>query len=248
MYVRNAFEAFAAVAGEAATPEELQSMMEQLTRDIGCVYFALSHHVDVEAMPDRAIRLHNYPERWAATYDAGKFAIWDPVHRASQRTSFGFAWRSLPGMVPLSRQDRQLMAMCAEHGLGEGYTIPANVPGEAHGSCTFVSAGGAPFPLEGVALAQLAGAFAFESARRLWRTGAPPEPAPTLTDRQRDCLIWIARGKTDWETSRIMGVSPETIVRHVKEARDRYGVHKRTSLLIRALLDGTISFADVQHG
>lgn len=245
MYVRNAFEAFAAVAGKASTPAELQSMMERLTRDIGCIYFALSHHVDVVSEADGAIRLHNYPERWAATYEAGRFALWDPVHRASQRTNFGFAWRNLPDMIPLSRQDRRLMKMCAEHGLGEGYTIPANVPGEAHGSCTFVSAGDVPFPSEGVALAQLAGAFAFESARRLLRPHRPPEPVPVLTDRQRDCLVWIARGKTDWEISRIMNVSIETVVRHVKEARDRYGVHKRTSLLIRALMDGTISFADI---
>jgi DNA-binding CsgD family transcriptional regulator len=68
---------------------------------------------------------------------------------------------------------------------------------------------------------------------------------PRLTDRQRDCLIWVARGKSDWEISRIIDVSQETVVRHVKQARERYGVQKRTLLLIRTLFDGTISFADV---
>ena len=37
----------------------------------------------------------------------------------------------------------------------------------------------------------------------------------------------------------------ETVIQHVKDARDRYGVTKRTLLAIRALFDGQISFADV---
>lgn len=35
------------------------------------------------------------------------------------------------------------------------------------------------------------------------------------------------------------------MIQHVKDARDRYGVTKRTLLAIRALFDGQISFADV---
>ena len=82
--------------------------------------------------------------------------------------------------------------------------------------------------------------------KRLWRSKAlGPEPHPVITDRQRDCLVWVARGKSDWEISRIIGISPETVVRHVKQARERYGVEKRTSLLIRTLFDGTISFTDI---
>ncbi len=71
------------------------------------------------------------------------------------------------------------------------------------------------------------------------------DPAPVLTDRQRDCLLWAARGKSDWEISRILGVGQETVIRHLKQARERYGVSKRTSLAIRALFDGTLTFTDI---
>ena len=70
-------------------------------------------------------------------------------------------------------------------------------------------------------------------------------PAPVLTDRQRDCVLWAARGKSDWEISRILGVGQETVIRHLKQARERYGVSKRTSLAIRALFDGTLTFTDI---
>ena len=95
-------------------------------------------------------------------------------------------------------------------------------------------------------LAQLVGAFAFESARHLWRMREPQlSELPRLTDRQRDCVVWAARGKSDWEISRILGLSQDTVIQHVKQARERYGVGKRTLLAVHALFDGTISFIDV---
>ena len=74
------------------------------------------------------------------------------------------------------------------------------------------------------------------------------DPQPSLTDRQRDCLLWAARGKGDWEISRILGLSEETVARHIKQACERYGVNKRTLLAIRALFDGTFTFGDVFPG
>ena len=45
-----------------------------------------------------------------------------------------------------------------------------------------------------------------------------------------------ARGKTAWEIGRILGISEATAVRHLKQARERYGVDKQTSLLMEALV------------
>ena len=124
--------------------------------------------------------------------------------------------------------------------------MPANVPGETLGSCSFANGAGRPLPEAMLPLAQLAGLFAFEGARRLWSTRKIDEAAaPVLTDRQRDCILWAARGKGDWEISRILGVSEETVARHIKQACERYGVHKRTLVAIRALFDGTLTFTDI---
>jgi LuxR family quorum-sensing system transcriptional regulator CciR len=73
-----------------------------------------------------------------------------------------------------------------------------------------------------------------------------PDPAPRrLTDRQRDCVVWAARGKTDWEIGRILGLSEQTVISHLAQARERYGVQNRTLLAIRALFDGTLTFTDI---
>lgn len=238
---------FSRIVEDVRSLDDLADAMQAVTLDLGFQYFALTHHVDLREAEGDAIRLHNYPDRWAEYYDRNGLGVSDPVHRASHVTSIGFRWSRMPEMIPMTAEDRRILALGRDQGIGDGFTVPAHVPGEARGSCSFASEAGRPLLHERLPMAQVAGAFAFEGARRLWsgRGHLPDPPPPALTDRQRDCLLWAARGKTDWEISRILGVTEETVARHIKQGCERYGVSKRTLLAIRALFDGTLTFTDI---
>jgi len=242
----NEIEFFIRLVAAVANADDLAEAMLAITGELGFQYYALAHHVDLTAAGATAIRLHNYPSRWADYYEANALGVCDPVHRASQVTNVGFRWQRIPELIQLTPKDQQILVRGRNEGIGDGFTVPANVPGEAFGSCSFANEEGRPIAAPKLALAQLAGAFAFEAARRLWHVRDPvTKDAPRLTDRQRDCVYWAARGKTDWEIGVILHVSEETVARHIKLARERYGVDKRSLLAIRALFDGTLSFADV---
>ena len=235
------------IAQQVETEQDLETAMVAVTRELGFQYFALSHHVDFAAAPDKAARLHNYPERWRDYYDRHGLGVSDPVHRASHVTSVGFCWSRIPAMIALTPADRAILALGQEQGIGNGFTVPAHVPGEARGSCSFASDAGRATPAHIFPIAQLAGNFAFEAARRLWsgRGYRTTVDAAQLTDRQRDCTLWVARGKGDWEIARILGVSEETVAQHVRQACGRYGVNKRTLLLVQTLFDGTLTLTDI---
>lgn len=224
----------------------LAMILGEMTSRMGFSHFALTHHAHILDAPHAGIRLHDYPEAWVDYFDTHRLGLSDPIHRASHRTSAGFRWNAVPDLIRMTPADHRLLELAHKHGLTDGFTVPANVVGEATGSCSFAIGPGRALPADALQWAQLAGIAAFEGARRIWLAGTvPPGPPPCLTDRQRDCLIWAARGKTAWESARILGISEETVVRHLKQARDRYGVEKQTSLLIRALFDGVISFSDI---
>jgi LuxR family quorum-sensing system transcriptional regulator CciR len=237
---------FARIVEASADVDELGEALRDITQELGFEHFALMHHVDA-ARGGAAIRLHDYPTQWADYYQAQALGLSDPVHRASHVTSIGFRWSQIPRMIPLTARDLRILALGREQGIGDGFTVPAHVPGEARGSCSFAIGSGCPMPETMLPLAQLAGIFAFEAARRLCteRGYRDEGAAPRLTDRQRDCVLWVARGKGDWEIGRILGVSEETVARHVKQACARYGVNKRTLLAIRTLFDGTLSFTEL---
>ncbi|WP_245661931.1 LuxR family transcriptional regulator [Sphingomonas pruni] len=240
---------FVTLINSAQSAGDLESALVQICIELGFQYFALTHHVDILRAGARAIRLHNYPNRWADYYDSRALGVSDPVHRMSHTTRVGFQWSIIPDRIPLTRNDKLMLSLGRDQGIGDGFTIPANVPGEARGSVSFVNATGRPLPVDMLPVAELIGGFAFEAARRIWGVRSlNVNPPPSLTDRQRDCVLWAGRGKGDWEISRILDVSEETVTRHITHGCGRYGVNKRALLFIRTLADGTLTLEDFLPG
>ena len=238
-------DAFVQALNASSSEAALADALEQISKELGFSYYALTHHVDIRQAPQRAIRLDNYPPQWVEYFDDNKLGPSDPVHRASHMTGAGFTWSQLSSLIQLTPRDLEILERAGGNGLGDGFTVPAHVPGESNGSCSFATRVGEAVPAERLVEAQLVGIFAFEAARRLWRVrGEMPLPLK-LTDRQRDCVLWVARGKSDWEISQILGISEETVIQHLKQARGRYGVSRRTMLAVSALFDGSISFSDI---
>jgi len=237
-------DAFVRDVRELRTEAELAEALGEVSSDLGFRYFALTHHVDVRKSSD-AIRIHNYPPGWEEWFDELGLGRTDPVHRASHMTSVAFSWSGLEDMIALSACDRKILDAARKEGIGDGFTVPAHVPGEAHGSVSFAAEPGAVLRGDHLPLTQLVGAFAFEAARRIRRMRDPVPALPRLTERQRECVMWAARGKSDWEIARILGISHETVIMHLKQARERYGAGKRTLLAVHALFDGSIAFLDI---
>jgi DNA-binding CsgD family transcriptional regulator len=70
-----------------------------------------------------------------------------------------------------------------------------------------------------------------------------PEPAeprgdwPGLTERQREIVRWAARGMSNKQIARQLGISPETVKTHLHHVFEREGVHGRVALLAAHLHD-----------
>ena len=235
---------FAHAVEAAASIGELGALVDAISREMGFRYFALAHHVDIARTPQPAIRIHNYPAEWEAFFDAEGLGRSDPVHRASHLRNLGFPWTMLRDLIELSRRDEEIIARSRRAGIADGYTVPAHIPGESEGSCSFATAHGKSYRVEWLPLAQFVGTAAFEAARRLSGVRRIDLDRPRLSDRQRDCIYWAARGKSDWAISQILGIGHETAIQYMKEARGRYGVANRTQLAIHALYDGALTFTD----
>jgi LuxR family quorum-sensing system transcriptional regulator CciR len=236
---------FVQLARASQTEAELFQLVEDITFEIGFRYFALINHVDLRRPPEGTIRLDNYPTSWTTYFVNEGLYVRDPILQASLTSNIGFTWTEVPRMIEITSTQRLIIECATKHGLGEGFTIPTNVPGESSGSCSFATRRGVEVPEANLFLAQLIGAFAFQAARRLNRIGSISQRISTLlTPRQRDCLLWAIRGKTDWEISRILGLKEETVTEYLNAARERYGVTKRLPLAIHAIFDGQISFIE----
>ncbi|BAM07288.1 putative transcriptional activator [Leptospirillum ferrooxidans C2-3] len=59
--------------------------------------------------------------------------------------------------------------------------------------------------------------------------------AVSLTNREKEVLIWIKEGKTNWEISQILKVSERTIVFHMQNAMRKLGARNRVQAMATAL-------------
>ena len=227
------------------TETDLFLLMEQITREIGFQYFALINHADLRNASPGIIQINNYPPSWAESFIENGLYAYDPVLLASLSRAVGFTWSDVPAMIEMTRKQRAILEDAAKHGLGDGYTVPAHIPGEIGGSCSFAVRSGTQIHASNLLIAQIVGAFAFQAARRLNQIDSPQrQRLRRLTPRQRDCLLWAIKGKTDWEIGQILGLNEETVSRHLDMARERYGVTKRLPLAVHAIFDGQISFIE----
>jgi LuxR family quorum-sensing system transcriptional regulator CciR len=239
--VRRLVDRFCEAAGNCHSMSELRALMSDASPELGFSYFALLHHASLRGAGKRYIRIDNYPEGWVAEFIGRGLYRYDPVHRASRRASRGFEWRDLARLTALGRRERAVLERSRAFGLGEGMTVPVNVPGEPAGSCSFAVARGAELPQLRLHCAELIGVHAFAAARRLLGLPSLLSP-PRLNRRELQCLGLAAAGKTDPEIALILGISRETARQYLKRARSAYDVITRTQLVVLGLRDGWISF------
>lgn len=238
---------FADAAQGATTIAELEGFLAEACASLGFDHFALVNHVDFGRLAPNAVRLSNYPEGFVARIREGGFAH-DPVLRASERTNAGFMWKDIERLITLTERERGYMNAAAELGLAEGFTVPCHVPGELLGSCHFAVSAPRRLPLMHLAAAQSIGAFGFEAARRLVaaddHANLLARRVP-LTQRQRDCVVEVARGKSDTVIAQLLGLRPRTVNEYIETAKRRYLVSTRQQLIVRALFQSDICFAEV---
>lgn len=239
--MRRISDRFAQAARSCASLEELRGLLEASVRELGFDYFALVDHSSLSGPFGRFVRLDNYPPSWVDELTLEGLVADDPVHLASRRSNRGFGWLELDRLIRLERRHFEILERSRAHGLGSGFTIPANVPGEPSASCSFAVAAGREIPAGPLGCAELVGAHALGAARRLRPPGPRSEP-PHLSRRELDCLRLVAIGKTDWEIGKILGLSTETVRQYMKSARAAYGAVSRAQLVAFGLRDCWITF------
>lgn len=226
-------------------PKRLKPLLAGVNSELGFTYFALVRHIDLRQGSEAINHIDNYPAVWTERFVADRLFIADPILHASTRALAGFAWAQVSDLVALTTYQRNLLASAKREGIGEGFTVPANIPGETNGSCSFATRAGAALPsADRLLVAQLIATFAFEAMRRLHRADLVTPDPPRLSPRQRDCLLLAAWGKTDWEMAQILGLKEDTVTEYLDDARRRYGVARRMQLAMRAVFDGQISLID----
>lgn len=230
---------------KASDLETISACLAESARKLGFDHFALAHHGDIAAPAAGLVFLHDYPEHWAHMFADRSLHRIDPVQHAASIARHGFAWDELPALLPLSGEQKRMLVDARGAGLVQGYTVPVLASGELRASCSFVRSATAEMSSAVMTAAECLAHLAWSAAIRTVRPGPNPRPK-MLSPRQRDCVVLMAMGKTDWEIGHILGLAENTVTAYLNHARTRFGVARRTQLALAALYAGEIGIAEIR--
>lgn len=156
----------------------------------------------------------------------------DPVIWRLKRSGDPFRWRTLRACPETPHLD--LMDEAAEFGIRDGWAM-AFLVGPENDSAAGIGLGTSHYTLEQDAESSLHLAAVY-CGMRLAHFGDCPSPTnERLSVRERECLRWVAMGKTDWDISEILGISEHTVHKHVCNARIKLNAATRAHAVAVAM-------------
>jgi LuxR family quorum sensing-dependent transcriptional regulator len=180
---------------------------------------------------------NGWPAEWFELYNRSNLVAVDPIPRHCLHTLNPFLWTEAPYDRTGDPAAHGVMTRARDFRLNEGLCIPVHYD-DAVGA---ISLGGErPYlDAEAKSALHLMGIFTHGRLRSLMRPlGATA--ARRLSKVEAEVLRWAARGKTAWETGRILGLSERNVRWHLEEAQRKLMTKNKTATVAAALVNGEI--------
>lgn len=225
----------------AANIEDITGQCEFYSRELGFDYFIYALRVPTHFSDSKLVLLNGYPKAWVEHYFDHEYYKIDPVMAYCANHIVPVQWRDL-NLAPMSAAER-FMREAEEFGLKSGITMPVHSPHGELGILSFALNRPAKTAREitGCALPyiQIVAAYLHEAVRRV--SGLAEITAKLqLTQREQECLRWVADGKTSWEIGQLMRTSERTVNFHINNAMLKLDVSNRQHAVAKAALQGLI--------
>lgn len=234
------FDAFISGSTIARSPAELQTLLLSFVGGYGFSRFVAGEiSCSSRAMKEKYFSEYsNYPDEWRTRYLAFHYIDYDPVYRQSLLERHPFSWASIRRKTDSPIATR-VMDEAQDFGLRSGIGLSILEPSGSLFGFGFAS----PERELSIGQAELgliyASAFIYhEACSAITAIGSSPQAK--LTERERDILCWIARGKTKTETADRLAVSESCIKRHCENIALKLETTNLPSAVAKAIHLGLI--------
>jgi len=226
-------------------PDGLFELFAETMRPLGFPAVAYLGYQFGEEIDHSPIVKSNYPAGCVARYTEKERGRIDPVLMGAVRRVLPFTWSmARNSRPPLAHKQRCIFDEAGAFGLRGGAVVPIHgFAGEFAIVCFSSTDEEAHFDALWRKHQHVAHVMSMHLHSRIARAlaphRAPPEPV-TLSEREAECLIWMARGKTNWEISEILSLSERTIQTYLENCKRKLGVYTKTQAVVKAIMRGLI--------
>ncbi|MER8849821.1 LuxR family transcriptional regulator [Mesorhizobium australicum] len=181
----------------------------------------------------------NYPDDWQKRCSEMGYDRIDPIVKKLRKQTGAFRWSEMYNDEHTTEIERRVFDEAAIFGLGSGVSVPLHGPNGTFEIMSFASPGNHRLHDRTITYLHLAALhFRLKVAKFVNASGA--YKAPELSPREKECILWVARGKTSWGAGAILGISENTVNYHMKNIMRKMEASTRMVAAIKAIEFGII--------
>ena len=189
----------------------------------------------------RSIHFVTYPIDWITHYIQSGYIEIDPLLHLDYRRVAAIDWRDIRKTAETARFFEDFR----ERGLGNhGMVVTHHLASGTYGATHFCfhksDAEWDGFRQKMIEALRAESHQLTDAYQELFEE-TPPTAHP-LTRRERQCLYWVAMGKTDEEIGELLQIGKWTVVSHLKSAKYKLSCTNRASAVAKAIDQGLITF------
>jgi LuxR family transcriptional regulator, activator of conjugal transfer of Ti plasmids len=221
---------------------EIEHLLSRALNQYGFPCFAYLSFTPREDGDD-PLTMTTYPSSWVKQYCANRYDRIDPVIARSIATTLPFSWSIAESDINLTKKQKLFFEEARAFGINHGLTIPIH---ERQGKVATLTISGcgsrSAFDERMEQYRHELHLIAIYLHARLRATPQSNPPLrPFLTQRERSCLQWVARGKSASDIAEIIRISRRTVVFHTENAKRKLGVATAQQAVAMGLMYDIIS-------
>lgn len=224
---------------ELQTPYDVLRFLRKRTKAVGFSHFIVIKVPQHGAgrMADIAM-LSSWPAELIAAYDREEFGLDSPILRRLARSALSFQFEI--EAVNAERDDVRritLLRLFADHEMARGAYFPVHNPAFGPGAIGY-SGERATLDESEMTNLRMVSIHVFDRLAQLQISAAVEKPK--LSERERECLLWTAEGKTSFEIGKIIGISEHTVNYYLNTASTKLNSTNRVQAVAVALRTGLL--------
>ncbi|MER9243905.1 LuxR family transcriptional regulator [Mesorhizobium sp. M0633] len=221
-----------------AQPEQLFDLLSAFALKFACPWIAYGSLTPdgsfLKSVRRESAIMLNYPDEWRQRYVEMGYGRIDPIIKASLKRAGAFRWSEVHNDASTTEDERRVLDEAATFGLRSGISVPLRGPNDSLAIMSFARPWNREFPNKTISYLQLAAVHFHLRAAKFENPNGVGE-VPKLSVRERECILWVTRGKSSWETGKILGISVNTVNFHIKNVMRKLNTVSRTAAAIKAV-------------
>lgn len=217
------FEEFVDALQTAQDSDAFERVASRVAHGLGFRWFAYLRIGD-----GQPTLVSSYPKSWTSRYFRRNYQCLDPVVQRARAERGVFSWGAQAAMPRTNKAQLKFFEEATTFGIKSGITVPIRSGFGQMAAFTLATDDPLMRPdrvLEGTGdIVQLVGIyFHAHLSERTVASQIAAGDAAALSQRERQCLAWAARGKTLAEAAVLMSITPRTVEFHLENARRKLG-------------------------